>query len=73
MEIVESQHKYDDVLESLKRGAKVLGVAALSGATGYAASKGIELILPIQEERLFEGFVVGSYTVAGGCIASEAI
>lgn len=73
MEKVESQRKYEDLIVGLEKGAKVLGAAALSGAAGYATAKGIEIILPIQEEHFFEGVVVGAYTVLGGFVAFEAI
>ena len=73
MELAETEHKYDQLIDGFKKAAKVVGIVALCGATGYAAAKGLEQMLPIDEGGLFEGVVVGTYAAMGAYTASEVL
>lgn len=53
--------------ESVSFVAKLIGKGAIGMATGYALSKGIEQIIPVQsgDATLFEGFMAGAGTAIG--------
>ena len=61
-------------LEALARPAKVLGVTALSGLTGYAAAKGFEtFVMPVEPNEVYEVAISAGAALLSGFIAAETI
>ncbi|MCA9332088.1 hypothetical protein KC968_04070 [Candidatus Saccharibacteria bacterium] len=69
----ELMNESSDIQEVLKRTGKVIGGLVLGATAGYAMSKGIVMIIPIESQftDLYEGTVTASLALGGAFIANE--
>jgi hypothetical protein len=70
---IEQSGEQNSTVEYLARVLTVVGTTAIAGAVGYAAAKGVEAIIPVEPNEVFEATVVAGSALLGSFVATETL